>query len=90
MRGQKFELVLTPQPKKPGLFTLKSSIRVQGGFKNASFKIDDRVPLQPNGAAGSPSAVATLFRPLLGKRRDSACAKLLAPARATTSALLEK
>jgi uncharacterized protein involved in outer membrane biogenesis len=85
LREQTFELLLTPQPKKPGLFTLNSSIRVQGAFKNASFKVDDRVPLKKGGAA-APTAIATLFRPLLKERRtDSSCARVLAPARTETS-----
>ncbi len=80
LRDQKFELLLTPQPKKRGIFTLNSSIRVQGAFKSASYKIDDRVPLKPGGAAAAPSTIATLFKPLLNERpQTSQCAHLLAP-----------
>jgi len=80
LRNETFELLLTPQPKKPGLFSLKSSIRVQGALNNASYKIDDRVPLKPGGAAAAPSTIATLFKPLLNERRQtSQCAHLLAP-----------
>jgi hypothetical protein len=76
---------LTPQPKKPGIFTLNSSIRVWGAFKNASFKIDDRVPLRQNGTAVAPTIIASIFRPLLSKRRDSPCARLLAPVDTATA-----
>ena len=86
LREQKFELLLTPQPKKPGLFTLNSSIRVQGAFKNARFKIDDRVPLRNGGAVTAPASIATLFRPLLKERgANSLCAQVLAPARTATA-----
>ena len=86
LREQNFELLLTPQPKKPGLFTLNSSIRVQGAFKNARFKIDDRVPLRNGGAVTASASIATLFRPLLKERRaDSLCAQVLAPARTATA-----
>jgi len=80
LRNETFELLLTPQPKKPGLFSLKSSIRVQGALNDASYKIDDRIPLKPGGAAAAPSTIATLFKPLLNERRQtSQCAHLLAP-----------
>jgi uncharacterized protein involved in outer membrane biogenesis len=85
LRDQKFDLLLTPQPKKRGIFTLNSSIRVQGAFKDASFKIDDRVPLRQNGATAPPATIATIFRPLLDKRPDSPCAQLLAPVRTATA-----
>ena len=82
LRDQKFELVLTPQPKKPGIFTLNSSIRVQGAFKDAGFKIDDRVPLREAGAAASPATIANLFRPLLSDRRATgSCTRVLTPVR---------
>lgn len=85
LRNQRFELLLTPRPKKPGLFTLNSSIRVQGTFRDAQVKLDDRVPLRDKGAAVAPSTLASLFRPLLPGGRNSACARLLAPVHTATS-----
>jgi uncharacterized protein involved in outer membrane biogenesis len=85
LRNQRFELLLTPQPKTRGLFTRNSSIRVQGTFKNASFKIDDRVPLQHNGTTAPSATIASIFKPLLSKQRDSPCARLLALARTATA-----
>ncbi len=86
LRAQKFELLLTPQPKKPGIFTLNSSIRVQGAFTHAGYKIDDRVPLREAGAAASAATIANLFRPLLGDHRATgSCARVLTPVRTAAS-----
>ncbi|HEV7822878.1 MAG TPA: AsmA family protein [Burkholderiales bacterium] len=86
LRAQSYELLLTPQPKKPGIFTLNSSIRVSGAFKNADVKIEERVPLRQNGRTAPPATVASLFKPLLDKRGDSACAQMLAPVKMVASA----
>ena len=87
LRGQQFDLLLTPQPKKPGLFTLNSSIRVRGSFHQAGYKIEDRVPLQRGGSTAAPVAIAALFGPLLGAGHPhSPCAAILGMQAAATSA----
>jgi hypothetical protein len=59
---------------------------VHGAFKNASFKIDDRMPLPNGGGILSPSKILTLFRLLLKESRaKSSCAQVLAQARTATS-----
>ncbi len=78
LREQNFDLLLTPQPKKPGLFTRHSSISVQGSFRKAGYKIEERVPLERGGVAVAPAVIATLFRPLLDAgEANGRCAAVL-------------
>lgn len=87
LREQNFDLLLTPQPKKPGLFTRNSSIHVQGSFRKAGYKIEDRVALARGGTAVQPATIAALFRPLLDAGpANGQCAAVLGMQTAATKA----
>jgi uncharacterized protein involved in outer membrane biogenesis len=45
-RAEKWQLLLTPQPKNPGLFTRHASIRVDGTFRQAKISIQERIALR--------------------------------------------
>jgi uncharacterized protein involved in outer membrane biogenesis len=91
LRNQSFDLLLTPQPKNPGLFTLRSSIRVDGSFKKVNYKVESRVPLQPGGSTTAPATITALFRPLLdGGQAHSDCAAVLGVREAATKAEVVK
>jgi uncharacterized protein involved in outer membrane biogenesis len=45
LRGERWDLVLTPQPKNPGLFTRRASIRTQGTFRTAEISIQERIAI---------------------------------------------
>ena len=48
LRRERWDLLLTPQPKKPGLLTRHASIRVEGSFRGAHASLDERIPLTGN------------------------------------------
>lgn len=50
LRNEQLDLTLTPDPKNPGLFTRRASIRLQGPFKNVKTALGERVE-QPRAAA---------------------------------------
>lgn len=56
LREERLGLLLTPQPKNPGIFTLRSSIRVHGTFKNPGYSLDKDVT--PGGASAGRSGNA--------------------------------
>jgi uncharacterized protein involved in outer membrane biogenesis len=45
LREERWDLVLTPQPKNPGLFTRRASIRTQGTFRTAEISIQERIAI---------------------------------------------
>ena len=79
LKDQQFELLLTPQPKHPGIFTLHSSIRIDGSFKRIHFSVAKRVALDRGGSAAAPVTHSSLFLPLIGAARfkESQCARIL-------------
>jgi uncharacterized protein involved in outer membrane biogenesis len=50
LRNERLDLTLTPEPRNPGLFTRRASIRVQGPFGNVRTTLGARVE-QPRSAA---------------------------------------
>jgi len=46
VRAENWQLLLTPQPKNPGLFTRRASIRVDGTFRQAKVSIQERIALR--------------------------------------------
>ena len=60
LRHERWELLLTPQPRKAGLLTRHASIRVNGSLRGAKVSIEERVPLRgrepSNVANGDTSA----------------------------------
>jgi uncharacterized protein involved in outer membrane biogenesis len=49
LRKEQLDLKLTPEPKEPGLFTRRASIRVHGPFRSVKTALEQRVE-QPAGA----------------------------------------
>jgi AsmA family protein len=56
LREERLDLLLTPQPKKPGLFTRLASIRMHGSFGNVETSIQERVVLGLGGKAAPSHA----------------------------------
>jgi uncharacterized protein involved in outer membrane biogenesis len=54
LRDERWELVLSPQPKKPGLLTRDASIRVRGSFRDAQASLEERIAIVA--ANNAPSA----------------------------------
>lgn len=84
LRDEKFDVVLKPQPKDPGIFSLRAPIRFYGSFKHADYEIDKGVVAAHVGGAvalGILNPLAALV-PLLetGPGEDANCRALLEPA----------
>jgi hypothetical protein len=72
VRAEKWQLLLTPQPRNPGLLTRRASIRVEGTFRDAKISIQERVALRgwtdrtdgstSSGACSAESAVEARTR----------------------------
>jgi len=79
LKDQQFELLLTPEPKQPGLFTLHSSIRIDGSFKRLHYSLARRAALDQGGRAAAPAAHRSLFLPLIGggRLKEGQCARIL-------------
>jgi uncharacterized protein involved in outer membrane biogenesis len=45
LKEERWGLLLSPEPKKPGLLTRRASIRVDGSFRDAQASIEERVEL---------------------------------------------
>jgi uncharacterized protein involved in outer membrane biogenesis len=54
LREERWDIVLTPQPKNPGLLTRRASIRLQGTFRNVDISIQERIAI--GRAGGSPAS----------------------------------
>ena len=59
LRHERWELLLTPQPRKPGLLTRHASIRVNGSLHGAKVSIEERVPLRGSDPSTPASAEAS-------------------------------
>ncbi|MGZ5139609.1 MAG: AsmA family protein [Burkholderiales bacterium] len=55
LREERWDIVLTPQPKNPGFLTRRASIRLQGTFRNVDISIQERIAI--GRAGGSPESV---------------------------------
>jgi uncharacterized protein involved in outer membrane biogenesis len=81
LRDEKFDFLLHPKPKSPGILSLRAPVRLYGSFKHAEFSVDKRVVLARAGGAALLAAINpfALFLPLIetGQAEDSQCAKAL-------------
>jgi uncharacterized protein involved in outer membrane biogenesis len=84
LRSEQFEVVLRPEPKKPGVLSLRGPIRIEGSFRKVSYG------LAPESLARALGAVALgAVNPLLaliplietGPGEDADCREVLAPVR---------
>ena len=53
LRNERLDLLFTPQPKRPGLFIKRASIRVHGSLRDADVALQDRVEIGVNGQGGT-------------------------------------
>jgi uncharacterized protein involved in outer membrane biogenesis len=53
-RDERWDLLLTPRPKNPGLLTRLASIRVRGSFRDADVSLEERVALGRRAGEASP------------------------------------
>lgn len=92
LKDQQFELLLTPQPKHPGIFALHSSIRIDGSFKRIRFSVAKRVAPDRGGRAAAPVTHSSLFLPLIGagQFKESQCARILGPTAAAANSGVAK
>ncbi len=49
LRDERIDLLLTPEPKDPGLFTRRASIRINGALQAPALSMEDRVEQAPGG-----------------------------------------
>lgn len=79
LKDQRFELLLTPEPKQPGFFTLHSSIRIDGSLKGVHYSLARRAAPDQGGRAAAPVTHHSLFLPLIesGRLKESQCARIL-------------
>jgi uncharacterized protein involved in outer membrane biogenesis len=88
LKDQRFELLLTPEPKHPGLFTLHSLIRIDGSLKGVHYSLARRATLDQG---GHTTAVThrSLFQPLIagGQLKTSQCARILGTTAAATNSV---
>ncbi|HEY6600160.1 MAG TPA: AsmA family protein, partial [Pseudomonadales bacterium] len=84
LRNEQFQVVLRPEPKKPGLLSLRGPIRIEGTFRKANFGV------APESLARAIGAVALgIVNPFLaliplietGPGEDADCREVLAPVR---------
>ncbi len=50
LREETIDVLLTPQPKKPGLFSLESSIRVRGPIHGPEISLERKAAEEPGNA----------------------------------------
>jgi uncharacterized protein involved in outer membrane biogenesis len=56
LREERWDILLTPQPKKPGLLTRRGSIRTHGTFRTAQISVQERVVIGHDTAGNAASA----------------------------------
>jgi uncharacterized protein involved in outer membrane biogenesis len=67
--NERWDLVLTPQPKNPGLLTRRASIRAEGTLKTAAVSIQERVVIgSMRGAAPSADSASSSDTPCVAVR----------------------
>ena len=66
LRSERWDLLLTPEPRNPGLLTRRASVRAHGSFRTASAAIQERVELargdDANGSSGHEGCPAAAVR----------------------------
>jgi AsmA family protein len=81
-RNERLDIRLLPEPKKPGLLSIRGPIHLQGGFRDVDFKVDPQSIARGIGAIalGIVSPILALI-PLIetGPGEDTNCRQVLAP-----------
>ncbi|RYX88289.1 MAG: AsmA family protein [Comamonadaceae bacterium] len=83
LKEEEFDLVVAPRPKKPGILSLRTPVRLSGSFRHPDFELDKgRLIARAGGAVALAIAnpIAALL-PLIetGGGKETNCAAVLAP-----------
>ena len=82
LRDELFDITVTPKPKKPGIFSLRTPVRLYGSFRHPDFGLDKGQLVMRAGAAIALALVnpLTALLPLIetGPGKDTDCARVLA------------
>jgi AsmA protein len=83
LKDEQLDITLTPEPKNPGILSLRTPVRLYGSFRHPSYSLDKGKLIMRAGAATAMALInpfAALI-PLIetGPGKDTDCAKLLAP-----------
>ena len=83
LKDERFDIVVVPKPKKPGILSLRTPVHLFGSFRHPDFGLDKRQLALRAGAAVALALVnpLTALIPLIetGPGKDTDCARLLAP-----------
>ncbi len=83
LKEEEFEFYVAPRPKKPGILSLRTPVRLYGSFRHPEFGLDKGKLALRAGAATALAIVNPLaaLLPLIetGQGRDTDCARVLAP-----------
>jgi uncharacterized protein involved in outer membrane biogenesis len=84
LRDEKFDFLLAPRPKRPGILSLRAPLRLYGSFTHPDYSVDKGAVLMRAGGATVLGAINPLafFVPLIepGKPADNRCVTVLAAA----------
>lgn len=81
LENESFDMEISPKPKKPGIFSLRTPIHVYGTFSNPQFELE-KTPLAARAGAALALAVINPFAALIplietGPGTEADCAALL-------------
>jgi AsmA family protein len=83
LKDEKFELLVEPKPKNPGILSLRTPVRVYGSFRNPDYSLD-KGQLMLRAGASAALALVNPFAALIplietGPGQETNCSRLLAP-----------
>lgn len=83
LKDEQFDITLSPKPKKPGILSLRTLVRLYGSFRHPDFSLDKGKLMLRAGAAAALAVVnpLTALIPLIetGPGKDTDCTRVLAP-----------
>lgn len=94
LEQERLDLVITPQPKQPGILSLRAPLHVYGSFRQPDYGLDKRVLALRGGGAVALALLNPLaaLLPLVetGPGADTDCPRLLGAAQPQAKALARK
>ncbi len=83
LKNEQFDITVVPRPKKPGILSLRTPVRLYGSFRHPDYELDKGKLMLRAGAAVALALVnpLTALIPLIetGPGKDTDCGRLLAP-----------
>jgi AsmA family protein len=83
LKDEKFDLLVEPKPKNPGILSLRTPVRLYGSFRHPDYSLDKGQLLLRGGATAALALVNPLaaLLPLIetGSGEETNCARVLAP-----------